>query len=86
MKFSIIKVSSVNVIKSAENCGFGHISWRNELFKKTTTVYSAIVEKRIKKKKKTTTSYKYNTPIILLIKNTSLFTDIECKLLKSLKF
>ena len=24
-----IKISSVNVTKSAENCGFGHIYWRN---------------------------------------------------------
>ena len=24
-----LKISSVNVTKSAENCGFGHISWRN---------------------------------------------------------
>ena len=24
-----LKISSVNVTKSAENCGFGHIYWRN---------------------------------------------------------
>ena len=29
VKFSIKKISSVNVTKSAGNCGFGHIYWRN---------------------------------------------------------
>ena len=24
-----LSISSVNVTKSAENCGFGHIYWRN---------------------------------------------------------
>ena len=24
-----LRISSVNVAKSAENCGFGHIYWRN---------------------------------------------------------
>ena len=24
-----LRISSVNVTKSAENCGFGHIHWRN---------------------------------------------------------
>ena len=28
-----LKISSVNVIKSAENCGFGHIYWRNKYWK-----------------------------------------------------
>ena len=27
-KFSI-RISSINVTKSAANCGFGHINWRN---------------------------------------------------------
>ena len=32
MKFSV-KISSVNVIKFAENCGFGNIYWRNPYWK-----------------------------------------------------
>ena len=28
-----LKISSVNVTKSVENCGFGHIYWRNPLWK-----------------------------------------------------
>ena len=28
-----LRISSVNVTKSAGNCGFGHINWRNPLWK-----------------------------------------------------
>ena len=32
-KNEVLKISSVNVTKSAENCGFGHIYWRNSSWK-----------------------------------------------------
>ena len=31
--FLLRRISSVNVTKSAANCGFGHIDWRNPLWK-----------------------------------------------------
>ena len=47
MKFSN-KVSSVNVTKSAGNCGFGHIYWRNPYWKTSFFVQRKMLSTEIK--------------------------------------